>query len=115
MILSYAVNLLLFYSAAADIARAIKKLKLLDKLHIVQSVPGELNLDHSTVLQRAEKSSCVSVAMMVTECGWTEMRAEKILVSVFSQLAIVVYISAMSTVCMHMYSMYNLSFQCIGA
>ena len=73
-----------------DIARAIKKLKLLGngfaiipvgKRRFVQSVPGELNLDHSTVLQRAEKSSCVSVSMMVTECGWTEMRARKILVS----------------------------------
>ena len=51
------------------------------KRRLVQSVPGELNLDHSTVLQRAEKSSCVSVAVMVTECGWTEMRARKILVS----------------------------------
>ena len=51
------------------------------KRRLVQSVPGELNLDHSTVLQRAEKSSCVSVGMMVTECGWTEMRARKILVS----------------------------------
>ena len=73
-----------------DIARAIKKLKLLGngfaiipvgKRRLVQSVPGELNLDHSTVLQSAEKNSCVSVGMMVTECGWTEMRAKKILVS----------------------------------
>ena len=73
-----------------DIARAIKKLKLLGngfaiipvgRRRLVQSVPGELNLDHSTVLQKAEKSSFVSVGMMVTECGWTEMRARKILVS----------------------------------
>lgn len=46
-----------------DMARAIKKLRVLGggfavipvgKTRLVQSVPGELNMDHATVLQRAE-------------------------------------------------------------
>ena len=46
-----------------DMARAIKKLRVLGggfavipvgKTRLVQSVPGELNMDHTTVLQRAE-------------------------------------------------------------
>ncbi|XP_065896731.1 vacuolar-sorting protein SNF8-like [Dysidea avara] len=71
-----------------DIARAIKKLKLLGngfaiipvgKHRLVQSVPGELSLDHSIVLQKAEKTSHVSVATMVSDYGWTEVRAKKVL------------------------------------
>lgn len=46
-----------------DMARAIKKLRVLGggfavipvgKTRLVQSVPGELNMDHTTVLQKAE-------------------------------------------------------------
>ena len=46
-----------------DMARAIKKLRVLGggfavipvgKLRLVQSVPGELNMDHTAVLQKAE-------------------------------------------------------------
>ncbi len=46
-----------------DMARAIKKLRVLGggfiiipvgKSRLVQSVPGELNLDHTAVLQKAE-------------------------------------------------------------
>ena len=48
-----------------DLARAIKKLRALGggfavipigKHRLVQSVPGELNMDHTTVLQKAEVS-----------------------------------------------------------
>ena len=46
-----------------DMARAIKKLRVLGggfaiipvgKTRLVQSVPGELNMDHAAVLQKAE-------------------------------------------------------------
>jgi len=81
----------IFSFSSDDIARAIKKLKLLGngfaiipvgKHRLVQSVPGELNLDHSIVLQKAEKTSHVSVATMVNDYGWTEVRAKKVLVSI---------------------------------
>ena len=51
-----------------DMARAIKKLRVLGggfavipvgKTRLVQSVPGELNMDHTTVLQRAEVESVI--------------------------------------------------------
>ena len=50
-----------------DMARAIKKLRVLGggfavipvgKHRLVQSVPGELNMDHTAVLQKAEVGGC---------------------------------------------------------
>ena len=49
-----------------DLARAIKKLRVLGEgfavipiggRRLVQSVPGELNMDHTAVLQKAEVTS----------------------------------------------------------
>lgn len=61
------VNLLcilfLFFFPREDLARAIKKLRVLGGgfavipvggRRLVQSVPGELNMDHTAVLQQAE-------------------------------------------------------------
>ena len=51
-----------------DMARAIKKLRVLGggfavipigKHRLVQSVPGELNMDHTAVLQKAEVGGCI--------------------------------------------------------
>ena len=63
-----------------DMARAIKKLRVLGggfavipigKHRLVQSVPGELNMDHTTVLQKAEvgvyKYMCLSHDLHVTD------------------------------------------------
>ena len=53
-----------------DLARAIKKLKSLGggfavipvgKRRLVQCVPGELSMDHTTVLQKAEVLTCVCI------------------------------------------------------
>ncbi|XP_064401751.1 vacuolar-sorting protein SNF8-like [Halichondria panicea] len=71
-----------------DLARAIKKLRILGggfavipvgKHRLVQSVPGELNMDHTAVLAKAEDTSYTSVGELVKELGWTEMRAHSIL------------------------------------
>lgn len=47
---------------------------------MVQSVPGELSMDHSTILQQAEKNqACVSVSFLRRELGWERERAQKAL------------------------------------
>ena len=68
----------------------------------MQSVPGELSLDHSIVLQKAEKTSHVSVATMVSDYGWTEVRAKKVLVSCSSAIQCITN----WTVILSMYSMW---------
>lgn len=71
-----------------DLARAIKKLRILGSgfsiipvggRRLVQSVPGELNMDHTTVLQKAEPTAYTSIGAMVKDLGWTELRAKGIL------------------------------------
>lgn len=56
-----------------DMARAIKKVRVLGsgfavipvgKTRLVQSVPGELNMDHTTVLNKAEVGVAVDVVMV---------------------------------------------------
>ncbi len=90
-------------------ARAIKKLRVLGGgfavipvggKRLVQSVPGELNMDHTAVLQKAEvhdttampclmpselclcpqATAYTSAGALVRELGWTELRARSILV-----------------------------------
>ena len=50
-----------------DLLRAIKKLKILGngftvipmgKTYMIQSVPGELSMDHTTVIQQAQVCTC---------------------------------------------------------
>lgn len=47
---------------------------------MVQSVPGELSMDHSTILQQAEKNqACVSVSYLLKELSWERERSQKAL------------------------------------
>jgi len=71
-------------------ARAIKKLRILGGgfavipvggRRLVQSVPGELNMDHTAVLQKADATAYTSMGELVEQLGWTELRAKSILVS----------------------------------
>ena len=66
--LSVSLSLMPYYSSLYrdDLARAIKKLRILGAGfavipmkggRLVQSVPGELNMDHTAVLQKAEVSN----------------------------------------------------------
>ncbi|GIY04472.1 vacuolar-sorting protein SNF8 [Caerostris darwini] len=71
-----------------DLLRAIDKLKALGegfrtiacgstKDFIVQSVPAELNVDHTKVIQRANTAGFITVTILVEEFNWEKMRAEK--------------------------------------
>eukprot|EP00731_Ephydatia_muelleri_P007673 Em0004g11a len=69
---------------------AIKKLHLLGSgfavitagsHRLVQSVPGELSMDHSTVFQKAEATSYTSLEILMKDLGWTEQRARATLVN----------------------------------
>lgn len=68
-----------------DIIQAIKRLKVLGSgfslipvrgTYIVQSVPGEMTLDHTVVLQQAESTGFVTKDQLVTELGWDLHRAD---------------------------------------
>ncbi|XP_033116490.1 vacuolar-sorting protein SNF8-like [Anneissia japonica] len=68
-----------------DLMRAIKKLKILGngfalhRLHdgrfLVQSVPAELNMDHTSVLDNAQRCGYTSVRMLNSELKWEVERA----------------------------------------
>lgn len=67
-----------------DLARAIKKLHILGsgfqiipvgKKHLVQSVPGELSMDHAAVLQQAQGSGYTSISVIAKDLGWERDRA----------------------------------------
>lgn len=72
-----------------DLLRASKKLKVLGSgftvvpmgkgQYMVQSVPGELNMDHTAVLQQATNTNdgCVSVALLKKNLHWDHERAER--------------------------------------
>lgn len=71
-----------------DLARSIKKLHVLGsgfqiipvgQNRIVQSVPGELNMDHTTVLQLAQDTSFVSISTITSQLGWEKNRALHVL------------------------------------
>ncbi|XP_030846214.1 vacuolar-sorting protein SNF8-like [Strongylocentrotus purpuratus] len=72
-----------------DIKRAIKKLKILgngfglhcldDGRFIVQSVPAELSMDHTSVLNVAQGTGCVSVSDLKTKLKWEEDRARLVM------------------------------------
>ncbi|KAG8566088.1 hypothetical protein GDO81_013095 [Engystomops pustulosus] len=71
-----------------DIIRAIKKLKVLGSgfgiipvggSYLVQSVPAELNMDHTVVLQLAEKKGYVTVSEIKSSLNWEKERAKHVL------------------------------------
>uniref|UniRef100_A0A4W3JHK4 Vacuolar-sorting protein SNF8 n=1 Tax=Callorhinchus milii TaxID=7868 RepID=A0A4W3JHK4_CALMI len=71
-----------------DLIRAIKKLKALGNgfsmipvggTYLVQSVPAELNMDHTVVLQIAEKNGYVTVSEIKASLKWETERANHVL------------------------------------
>ncbi|XP_056368265.1 vacuolar-sorting protein SNF8 isoform X1 [Oenanthe melanoleuca] len=71
-----------------DLLRAIKKLKVLGSgfgiipvggTFLVQSVPAELNMDHTVVLQLAEKKGFVTVSEIRSSLKWETERAKQVL------------------------------------
>ncbi|XP_068068098.1 vacuolar-sorting protein SNF8 isoform X3 [Anomalospiza imberbis] len=74
--------------SADDLIRAIKKLKVLGSgfgiipvggTFLVQSVPAELNMDHTVVLQLAEKKGFVTVSEIRASLKWETERAKQVL------------------------------------
>lgn len=73
-----------------DVERAIKKLKILGKgfeiilvgkRKLVQSVPTELNQDHTEIMNSVSVNGCTSAEKLHMELGWTQTRGQKGLVS----------------------------------
>lgn len=72
-----------------DIMRAVDKVKILGEgfrviptqgRYIIQSVPAELSMDHTSVLELAEKSSgYTSITCIRNNLKWTDERAKKAL------------------------------------
>lgn len=53
---------------------------------MVQSVPGELSMDHSTILQQAEKNQAyISVSYLRKELNWEKERSDKALEYLMNQ------------------------------
>jgi len=72
-----------------DILRAVDKLKVLGNgfeliplgsgRFLVQSVPGELNMDHTRVLQLAEDAAYVTKELIMDRMRWDERRVDAVL------------------------------------
>lgn len=71
-----------------DLLRAIEKLKVLGKgfrlisvgaRYLVQSVPTELSLDHTTIIKQAGSTGYASVGSLTGDLGWDNDRAQKAL------------------------------------
>ncbi|KAK4302965.1 hypothetical protein Pmani_024993 [Petrolisthes manimaculis] len=69
-----------------DIVRAVKKLRVLGSgmevmatgsSQFIYSIPGELSMDHTTLLQLAESKGSLTVAGTATNLGWTEERTNR--------------------------------------
>lgn len=84
--------LTIFSNASDDIERAAKKLKSLGSgfevltvgsRKMIQSVPCELNIDHTTVLVLAQKNSWVNPSLLKKELNWTRERIDSVLVISF--------------------------------
>ncbi|KAL8598319.1 ESCRT-II subunit protein snf8 [Nucella lapillus] len=69
-----------------DMLRAIKKLRILGNgftvltvgnLQLVQSVPGELTMDHTNILLLAQKSGYVSKSMLLNDLKWEDERSNR--------------------------------------
>jgi ESCRT-II complex subunit VPS22 len=72
-----------------DVMRSIDKIKVLgsgfsvqvmgvppNECKMVQSVPLELNRDHSTILQEARESGCITKAVLVSRLKWDSQRCD---------------------------------------
>lgn len=79
-----------------DLLCAARKLKILGSgftvvpvgkgRYMVQSVPGELSMDHTAVLQVANSTqSCVSISVLKNQLKWEEDRCQKALDHMVSQ------------------------------
>lgn len=73
-----------------DIERAARKIKSLGSgfqvlsigsQRLIQSVPCELNTDHTTVLVLAQKKGYVTSSILIKELTWTQDRVSSVLVS----------------------------------
>jgi len=71
-----------------DLLRAIKKLKVLGNgftvipmsgRYLIQSVPGELSMDHTTVLQLAEECGYISMSSVKKQLSWEDDRITRTL------------------------------------
>ncbi|XP_057292967.1 vacuolar-sorting protein SNF8-like [Hydractinia symbiolongicarpus] len=71
-----------------DIVRAIKKLSILgsgfkvlplQERQLVQSVPSELNMDHTTVLQTAQKTGYTTYSSIISELKWDKERVKHLI------------------------------------
>ncbi|XP_063591375.1 vacuolar-sorting protein SNF8-like [Penaeus indicus] len=71
-----------------DAIRAVKKLRVLGSgmevvasgsSQFIYSIPGELSMDHTTLLQQAEKAGHLTVASTASSLGWTNERAGRTL------------------------------------
>ncbi|XP_070582609.1 vacuolar-sorting protein SNF8 isoform X2 [Erythrolamprus reginae] len=71
-----------------DLIRAIKKLKVLGNgfgilpvggTYLIQSVPAELNMDHTVVIQHAEKKGYVTISEIKSSLKWEMERAKQVL------------------------------------
>ncbi|XP_047493278.1 vacuolar-sorting protein SNF8-like isoform X2 [Penaeus chinensis] len=74
--------------SADDAIRAVKKLRVLGSgmevvasgsSQFIYSIPGELSMDHTTLLQQAEKAGHLTVASTALSLGWTNERAGRTL------------------------------------
>jgi len=71
-----------------DVLRAINKLKVLGNgfcaipvsggRYIIQSVPGEMNMDHTRVLELAERNSFVTMNLLISTLKWDLPRLERV-------------------------------------
>jgi len=78
-----------------DVLRAIKKLKVLGNgftiiplgsRYLIQSVPGELSMDQTAVLQLAEANGgCVSLNSLTTDLNWERERSVRTLDKLVSE------------------------------
>lgn len=71
-----------------DLVRAIKKLSILgsgfkvlplQERQLVQSVPSELNMDHTTVLQTAQKTGYTTYSSIISELKWDKERVKHLI------------------------------------
>ncbi|XP_054720475.1 vacuolar-sorting protein SNF8-like [Uloborus diversus] len=69
-----------------DLLRAIDKLKILGegfrtiacgKKYIVQSVPAELSIDQTQVIQKASVTGYVTLSSLMEDFGWEKLRAQR--------------------------------------
>lgn len=72
--------------ASDDLLRAIDKVKVLGegfriiacgKSYIVQSVPAELSIDHTNVIQKASSTGYVTFTSLINDFGWEKLRAQR--------------------------------------